>query len=114
MEKQDAQSKSEMPRMTTSLIAQKGLDLDTEVKYLINKAKMAKAEKERERLKKEAAEKKAKEKEEKEKKKNKKKKKANQTEEATESGEDSEKEETTGKIVISKLLFFDFRGSLPN
>ena len=63
-----------------SLIAEKGVELDREVKYLVNKAKIAKAEKDRERLKKEAEEKqKAEEKkraEEKEKKKKKKKEKA--------------------------------------
>ena len=40
-----------------SLIAEKGVELDREVKYLVNKAKIAKAEKDRERLKKEAEEK---------------------------------------------------------
>ena len=80
---QEKQPKNEMPKMTTSLIAEKALDLDREVKYLLNKAKIAKAEQEKERLKKEAEEKAAKEKEEKEKKKKKKKKEENATEEET-------------------------------
>ncbi len=86
VKEQEKQPKSEMPKMTTSLIAEKGLDLDREVKYLINKAKIAKAEKEKERLKKEAEEKLAKEKEEKEKKK--KKKEANETEKEAEKKEE--------------------------
>merc|ERR1712111_152044 len=44
---QEAQPMSEMPKMTTSLIAEKALDLDREVKYLYNKAKIGKAEKDR-------------------------------------------------------------------
>ena len=63
------------------MIAEKGVELDREVKYLVNKAKIAKAEKDRERMKKEAEERqKAEEKkkaDEKEKKKKKKKDKAN-------------------------------------
>ena len=42
---QEAQPHYEMPKMTTSLIAEKALDLDREVKFLFNKAKIGKAEK---------------------------------------------------------------------
>ncbi len=38
---QDAQPMHEMPKLTTSLIAEKGIELDREVKYLVNKAKVA-------------------------------------------------------------------------
>ena len=55
----------EMPKMTTSLIAEKALDMDREVKYMYNKVKVGKAEKDRA----EKAEKAKKEKEEKKKKK---------------------------------------------
>jgi len=74
LKEQEKQPKSEMPKMTTSLIAEKGLALDREVKYLLNKAKIAKAEKER--AKKEAEEK-AKKEEKKKKKKEEKEKEAN-------------------------------------
>merc|ERR1712226_67120 len=73
VKEQEEQPMHEMPKLLTSLIAEKGLDLDREVKYMVNKAKIAKAEKEREKREKEAAEKLAKEKAEKEKKKKKKK-----------------------------------------
>lgn len=89
---QEAQPMSEMPKMTTSLIAEKGLELDREVKYLINKAKIAKADKEREKRKKEAEAKAEAEKEKKAKKK-KKSKSNNETEDAT--SEDKPAEETT-------------------
>jgi hypothetical protein len=42
---QEAQPHYEMPKMTTSLIAEKALDLDREVKFIFNKAKIGKAEK---------------------------------------------------------------------
>merc|ERR1711909_138640 len=58
---QKAQPLHEMPKMTAAAIAEKGLELDRGVKYLINKAKIAKAEKEREKRKKELDEKLAKE-----------------------------------------------------
>jgi hypothetical protein len=44
---QDAQPMSEMPQLTTSLIAEKALALDREVKYMYNKVKIGKAEKDR-------------------------------------------------------------------
>ncbi len=74
LEEQEKQPKYEMPKMTASLIAEKALDMDREVKYLYNKVKIGKAEKDR-------AAKKAKDAEEKSKKKKGKKKKAgNETE----------------------------------
>ena len=61
----EAQPLHEFPNVTNQLIALQGMDLDREVKYLVNKAKIAKNERDRkkkekeieERLKKEAAEK---------------------------------------------------------
>eukprot|EP00095_Tigriopus_kingsejongensis_P002234 snap_masked-scaffold133_size323035-processed-gene-1.2 protein:Tk02234 transcript:snap_masked-scaffold133_size323035-processed-gene-1.2-mRNA-1 annotation:"hypothetical protein D910_11801" len=96
---QEKQPLNEMPKMTTSIIAEKALDLDREVKYLINKAKIAQAEKERERRLKEAEEKKAKDEEEKKKKKEKKKKAKKSEEdknanEQTQTGDGDIKEET--------------------
>lgn len=38
---QGSQPMYEMPKLTTSLIAEKGIELDREVKYLVNKAKIA-------------------------------------------------------------------------
>ena len=67
----------EMPKMTTSLIAEKALDLDREVKFLYNKVKIGKAEKDR--AKKAEESKKAK--------KAKKSKSSNSTEEATPEGQ---------------------------
>merc|ERR1712203_343600 len=52
---------SEMPKLTVSLIKSKIQDLDSEVQFLIQKARMLKAEKEREKRKLEAEEKKAEE-----------------------------------------------------
>merc|ERR1712004_873419 len=40
---QEAQPMHEMPKMTTSLIAEKALDMDREVKYMYNKVKIGKA-----------------------------------------------------------------------
>lgn len=60
---------SEMPKLTVTMIYTKIQDLESEVKFLVSKAKMAKAEKDREARKKEAEEKKAKEEEEKKRKK---------------------------------------------
>jgi hypothetical protein len=40
---------SEMPKLTVSMLGQKISDLDSEVKYLVQKAKMVKAEQERAR-----------------------------------------------------------------
>ena len=61
LEAQEKQPKSEMPKMTKSLIREKSLEVEREVKYLVNKAKIAIAEQEKEKAKKEAEEKKAKE-----------------------------------------------------
>ena len=44
---QEAQPMHEMPKMTTSLIAEKALDMDREVKYMYNKVKIGKAAKDR-------------------------------------------------------------------
>merc|ERR1719419_642762 len=70
---------SEMPKLTVSIIKSKIQDLDSEVQFLIQKARMLKAEKEREKRKLEAEEKKAEE-ERLKKEKKAKKKKANATE----------------------------------
>merc|ERR1712223_695651 len=75
---QEAQPMYEMPKMTTSLIAEKALDMDREVKFLYNKVKIGKAEKD-----------KAKKAEESKKSKKKKKSKSNSTE-AEGSGEQLE------------------------
>merc|ERR1712200_94343 len=45
---QEAQPMYEMPKMTTSLIAEKALDMDKEVKFLYNKVKIGKAKAEEE------------------------------------------------------------------
>ena len=97
--KQEEQPKHEMPKLTTNVIAEKALELDREVKYLLNKAKIVKAEKDKERMKKEADEKKEKEAEEKKAKKERKKKKkeANATVvEEGEGGSDSEQKPEGG------------------
>merc|ERR1712106_1015204 len=57
---------SEMPKLTVSMIKSKMQDLDSEVQFLIQKARMLKAEKERAERKAEAEEKKAEEKKAKE------------------------------------------------
>merc|ERR1712012_931227 len=44
---QEAQPMYEMPKMTTSLIAEKALAMDREVKFLYNKVKMGKAKAEK-------------------------------------------------------------------
>merc|ERR1712083_842979 len=44
---QEAQPMYEMPKMTTSLIAEKALDMDREVKFLYNKVKIGKAKAEK-------------------------------------------------------------------
>lgn len=78
-------SLSEMPKLTVTMIYTKIQDLESEVKYLVSKAKMAKAEKDREARKKEAEEKKAQEEEEK-----KRKKEAKAAKKAAESQSDDE------------------------
>lgn len=81
---QEAQPMYEMPKMTTSLIAEKALDMDREVKYLYNKVKIGKAKAEKD---KEKAEK------EKEKKAKKKKKSKSKDTETEGSGEEAEQTE---------------------
>merc|ERR1712083_102528 len=83
---------SEMPKLTVSMIKSKIQDLDSEVQFLIQKARMLKAEKEREKRKLEAEEKKAEEERLKKEKKAKKKKakEANATEKGTEEAPTSE------------------------
>merc|ERR1712020_715819 len=71
-----AQPMHEFPTVNNKLIAVQGMDLDREVKYLVNKAKIAKQERDRLKREKELKEKEEKEKLEKEKKKAKKDKKA--------------------------------------
>merc|ERR1712018_312058 len=72
----DAQPMHEFPTVNNKLIAVQGMDLDREVKYLVNKAKIAKQERDRLKREKELKEKEEKEKAEKEKKKAKKDKKS--------------------------------------
>merc|ERR1712020_404960 len=71
----EAQPLHEVPTINNKLIAVQGMDLDREVKYLVNKAKIAKQERDRLKKEKEQKEKEEKEKLEKEKKKQAKKKK---------------------------------------
>merc|ERR1712008_119686 len=68
---QEAQPMYEMPKLTTSLIAEKALDMDREVKYLYNKVKIGKAKAEKDKAKAEKAAEKDKEKKAKKKKKSK-------------------------------------------
>merc|ERR1712083_566405 len=96
---------SEMPKLTVSMIKSKIQDLDSEVQFLIQKARMLKAEKERDKRKLEAEEKKAEEE------RLKKKKKANATEtdgKGTEEAPTSESTEgdsnTTDKKPESETL----------
>merc|ERR1712018_241293 len=72
----EAQPMHEFPTVNNKLIAVQGMDLDREVKYLVNKAKIAKQERDRLKREKELKEKEEKEKAEKEKKKAKKDKKS--------------------------------------
>ena len=94
----EAQPMTEFPNVTNKLIAVQGMDLDREVKYLVNKAKIAKQERDRIKREKELKEKLEKEKEEKEKKKAKKDKKAgnesNTTEEEKDEAEVDNEEQT--------------------
>merc|ERR1712020_824234 len=71
----EAQPMHEFPTVNNKLIAVQGMDLDREVKYLVNKAKIAKQERDRLKREKELKEKEEKEKLEKEKKKKAKKEK---------------------------------------
>jgi len=86
LEQQQA-SLAEMPKLTVSVIHTKIGDLESEIKFLVGKAKMAKAEKDRAKRAKEAEEKKAKEEEEKKKKKAE--KEAKKAEESDKTEEDS-------------------------
>ena len=82
---QEAQPMHEMPKMTTSLIAEKALDMDREVKYMYNKVKIGKAAKDRK------MEEEAKKKEKEEKKKAKK-----------EAKKEAAENETEGKKILKK------------
>ena len=84
----EAQPMHEFPTVTNKLIAIQGMDLDREVKYLVNKAKIAKQERDRLKREKELKEKEEKEKLEKEKKKAKKDKKAGKDSNAKEEEKD--------------------------
>ena len=100
-----------MPKLTVSMLGQKISDLDSEVKYLIQKAKMVKAEQERARRLKEAEEAEAAKKAAKEAAKEKKKAakeaaEGNQTEAAEEGLEDVVSTEAPGKVNFSFFSFF--------
>ena len=101
---QEAQPMYEMPKLTTSLIAEKALDMDREVKYLYNKVKIgkAKAEKDKEKAEK-AAEK------DKEKKAKKKKKSKSKDAETEGSGEEAEQTEENPENTEGKQIFFSYR-----
>lgn len=96
---QKQQPTSQMPKLTVSMIKSKIQDLDGEVQFMISKARMIKAE--RERAKRKAEEEKKKEEEEKAKKekKEKKKKKKASTEE-TEEEKSSTKEESVEDVPV--------------
>ena len=99
---QDEQPKQEMPKLTVSAVLEKAQTLEFEIKYLVNKAKMAKRKAEEEAAKKAAEERKAKEEEEKKKKAEKKKKKEaaeNDTATAQEGGS-----VTTDETVIEESV----------
>merc|ERR1712241_857518 len=93
---QEAQPSPQMPKLTVSLIKSKIQDLDSEVQFMISKARMIKAERERAKRKAEEEKKKEEEKAKKEKKEKKKKKKAAGGE-AGEEGQSSSKEEATSE-----------------
>jgi len=94
---------SEMPKLTVSMIKSKIQDLDSEVQFLIQKARMLKAEKEREKRKLEAEEKKAEEerlkKEKKAKKKKAKEANATESEDVTEEVPPTESKEELVELV---------------
>ena len=92
LKEQEAQPMSEMPKMTTSLIAEKALDLDREVKYLYNKAKIGKAEKDRAKKAEEA-------------KKSKKKKSKKSSTNSTETPEEASNQEETSDGELSVIYF---------
>ena len=94
---QEAQPMYEMPKMTTSLIAEKALDMDREVKFLYNKVKIGKAKAEKD---KEKADK------EKEKKSKKKKKSKSKDAETEGSGEEAEQTEENPENTEGMRIFF--------
>ena len=100
---QEAQPMYEMPKMTTSLIAEKALDMDREVKYLYNKVKIGKAKAEKD---KEKAEK------EKEKKAKKKKKSKSKDAETEGSGEEAEQTEENPENTEGMQIFFSLLGMM--
>ena len=110
----DAQPMHEFPTINNKLIAVQGMDLDREVKYLVNKAKIAKQERDRLKREKELKEKEEKEKAEKEKKKakkDKKSKKDNKDDETTESTSETTEENVEGRcffIYSGVTNCFDF------
>merc|ERR1711935_1141279 len=94
---QDAAPRSEMPKLTVSMINSKIHDLESEVQFLIQKAKMVKAEQERAKRKVEAEAKKAEDDKKKAEKKAKKAAKKNESESADEAkDEEPVKEEPEG------------------
>merc|ERR1719412_2212690 len=92
---QEAQPSSQMPKLTVSLIKSKIQDLDSEVQFMISKARMIKAERERAKRKADEEKKKEEEKAKKEKKEKKKKKKKKKTSEETDEEQSSTKEESS-------------------
>merc|ERR1712223_1315418 len=94
----EAQPMHEFPTVNNKLIAVQGMDLDREVKYLVNKAKIAKQERDRLKKEKELKEKEEKEKAEKEKKKAKKDKKAKGNDTKAQDTSDSAAETTEEKV----------------
>jgi len=94
----ESQPMHEFPTVNNKLIAVQGMDLDREVKYLVNKAKIAKQERDRLKREKELKEKEEKEKLEKEKKKAKKDKKAKGNDTKAQDTSDSAAETTEEKV----------------
>ena len=99
----EAQPMHEFPTVNNKLIAVQGMDLDREVKYLVNKAKIAKQERDRLKREKELKEKEEKEKAEKEKKKSKKDKKS-KSKENEEEAPDSVTEPTEENVEGEQIL----------
>ena len=100
----EAQPMYEFPTVNNKLIAVQGMDLDREVKYLVNKAKIAKQERDRLKREKELKEKEEKEKLEKEKKKAKKDKKAKGNDTKEQDPSDSTAE-TTEENVDGECIY---------
>merc|ERR1712141_587648 len=103
----EAQPMYEFPTVNNKLIAVQGMDLDREVKYLVNKAKIAKQERDRLKREKELKEKEEKEKLEKEKKKQAKKDKkakANTTKDDEKLDTKAEEETETEEEVTEENL----------